>query len=97
MNELFSSRIVHCSNGLDREFFLAPDGGSYSGIFMARKILFLCAKTPLQISFSRVRLYVRYNDLFSSYRLSEHLFLLESHSFDLFGPVALIFLAVIES
>ena len=24
-------RIVHCTNGLEREFFLAPDGGSYSG------------------------------------------------------------------
>ena len=24
-------RIVNCSNGLDREFFLAPDGSSYSG------------------------------------------------------------------
>jgi len=24
-------RIVHCSNGLEREFFLAPDGGSFSG------------------------------------------------------------------
>jgi hypothetical protein len=24
-------RIVHCSNGLDREFLLAPDGTSYSG------------------------------------------------------------------
>ena len=23
--------MVHCSNGLDREFFLAPDGSSYSG------------------------------------------------------------------
>ena len=24
-------RIVHCTNGLEREFFLAPDGGSFSG------------------------------------------------------------------
>ena len=24
-------RIVHCTNGLEREFFLAPDGSSYSG------------------------------------------------------------------
>ena len=27
-------RIVHCSNGLDREFLLAPDGASYSGILV---------------------------------------------------------------
>ena len=29
--ESWKIRIVHCSNGLDREFFLAPDGGSFSG------------------------------------------------------------------
>lgn len=32
--ENWKLRIVHCSNGLDREFLLAPDGTSYSGSIM---------------------------------------------------------------